>query len=468
VTEPGTDPVTERPHPLSPLVKGWIAVAAVVAYIVQDIPRGGLGDWERMWWLLAAAVGVGFLGPLVIGYFSWRFTRFVIDDEQVRIEHRFIEHRSERIAFTKIQSVDVVQPLVARIIGLAALRIDIGSQGGSKTIEYLSRQRAYQLRDYLVARAHGTQLSAEGSFAQPVGGLFEDRSAADRVVVRVPALRLVGATLLGEGFVVPALVTIGVSALGVALSGDLRAVVGAVLAAPVALALASILVSRLRTELNFTLTVTAAGGVRVARGLTSLVSQTIPLDRIQGIEICQSLPWRPFGWYRMRMSVLGYAIGGDEGQVSTVLLPVGHRDDVDAVLAAVWPSVDVGSIPLRRVPRRARWFRWLDAQTFAWGHDEQVLVAVGHLLVSRMAIVPHARVQSVRLVQGPVQRRLRLASVEAHISPGPVILTCQHLDAADARHLAMTELDRMRSARGRAHKIIGVDRGSSTTDDQPQ
>ena len=55
---------------------------------------------------------------------------------------------------TKVQSIDVVQPFVARLFGLAALQIDVGS-GAGKKIEFLHRTRAYQLRDYLLARAGG-------------------------------------------------------------------------------------------------------------------------------------------------------------------------------------------------------------------------------------------------------------------------------------------------------------------------
>ncbi len=76
-----------------------------------------------------------------------------------------------------------------------------------------------------------------------------------------------------------------------------------------------------------------------------------------------------------------------------------------------------------------------------------MLVSHGGLFVPRTSVVPHGRVQSVRLIQGPLQRRLGLASVEAHTTPGPVNLVCRHLALGPARELALTELDRMRHAR---------------------
>ena len=442
--------ISERPHPLSPVVKGWIAIAAVLFFGLQELPSHDLSMIGRVWWLIAVVIGLAFVVPLVLGYFSWRYTRFLIDDEQVRIEHNFISHRSERIAFTKIQSVDVVQPLVARLFGLAALRIDVGASGSAKSIEFLARDRAYQLRDYLITRAQGTRTTVIESAQRPVGDILADRSVADRVVVRVPTGRLAASIVISNGtlvFLVAATILVSVAAL----TGTLNAVFSTVFLVPWLIAAGTMLLNRIRNEYNFTLSTTADGGLRTASGLTSLVSQTVPRDRVQAVDISQPLVWRAFGWYRVRLDVLGLGMpSGDEGGVpANLLLPVGPRPEVDAVLAALWPALDLPAIAMRPIPQRARWLRWFDAHTYRWGFNDHVLVASGFLLNPRTSIVPHAKVQSVRLRQGPLQRRLRLASVQAHTTPGPVDVVCRHLDAPDARRLAMSELDRMRAARQR-------------------
>lgn len=447
---PSSGTISERPHPLSPIVKGWIAIAAVFFFGLQELPIRDLDTIGRIWWLLAAIVGLAFVVPLVLGYFSWRFTRFVIDDEQVRIERNFISHHSERIAFTKIQSVDVVQPLVARLFGLAALRIDVGSQGGAKSIEFVTRDRAYQLRDYLISRAHGARITVTESARRPVGDLMADRSQVDRVIVTVPTGRLAASIVASNGtFIALALTTLAVTVS--TLTGNLTALFSTVLVLPWLIAVGSMLLGRIRNEYNFTLTTTADGGLRTASGLTSLLSQTVPRDRVQAVDVTQPLVWRLFGWYRVRLDVLGLGepTGNDSGAPSNILLPVGPKSEVDAVLAALWPTLDLSAIAMHPIPKRARWLRWFDAQTHYWGYDQRVLVTRGFLLNRRTSIVPHARVQSVRLRQGPLQRRLRLATVQAHTTPGPVDVVCRQLDEADARHLAMSELDRMRAARHR-------------------
>ena len=51
------------------------------------------------------------------GVLTWRTTTFVADDDEFRIERRLVSQTSTRIDYTKVQSVDLTQPLAARILG---------------------------------------------------------------------------------------------------------------------------------------------------------------------------------------------------------------------------------------------------------------------------------------------------------------------------------------------------------------
>ena len=95
----------------------------------------------------------------VAGFVTWYFTRFVIDDDELRIETGAVFKNSKRIPFERLQSVDIIQPLAARIFGLAELRIEAGAGDSTTKLRYLSRPRPPRLRDYLLARAHGQQAS---------------------------------------------------------------------------------------------------------------------------------------------------------------------------------------------------------------------------------------------------------------------------------------------------------------------
>ena len=92
-----------------------------------------------------------------------------------------------------------------------------------------------------------------------------------------------------------------------------------------------------------------------------------------------------------------------------------------AVLARVLPGVDVDAVPAdrRAAPRP------VGCDPFGWrrlgvGADDRVLVTRTGRLTRVTDVVLHEKVQSVRLRQGPLQRRLGLASVHLDTTPGPV------------------------------------------------
>ena len=166
------------------------------------------------------------------------------------------------------------------------------------------------------------------------------------------------------------------------------------------------------------------------------------------MEVSTPLLWRPLGVSRITMTVLGGA-GLSDVEQSTVLLPIGDDEQVRAALDALWPGFRLDSVHLNGIPKRARWFRWFDQTVIAWGFDDEVVVTRKGLFNRTLSIVPHARSQSVRLAQGPLQRRLGLADVYVHTSSGPVTVSCSHLDASDARTFVMGQMDRTRAARAR-------------------
>ena len=51
---------------MSPIVKGWIAIAAVLFFGLQDVPIRDLETPGKIRWLLAAIVGLAFVVPLAL------------------------------------------------------------------------------------------------------------------------------------------------------------------------------------------------------------------------------------------------------------------------------------------------------------------------------------------------------------------------------------------------------------------
>lgn len=436
--------VTERPHPLTPVARSWIALVAMGFFLVRGFLEGDLDQGGRFGPLVIGVVaGIWLVVSIVHGYFDWRFTRFVIDDEQVRIDRKFINHTSERISFSKIQAVDVIQPLAARLMGLAKLRIDVGDALGAKQIEFLSRERAGRLRDYLLARAHGSRISVEQSARGPASDAWHDLSDADQVIVRMTPRRLVVAALTQLDWLVWFVVVLVLLVWGAAGRNLLPALGGSL---AVVLGLAGTVVGRVVNQWNYTLT-RSSGGLRITRGMTNLTSQSVPTDRVQGVVVTQGLLWRLLGLHKVQMTVLGTVAASGDESVSGVLVPAGTRAEVNAALAAIWPLTSLDAVPMERVPARARWRHPLRWRTMHWGFDDHLLVSRRGVFVRREDAVPHARVQSVSLSQGPWLRRLRLARIRADITVGRVDLWIGGLDAGQARELTLGEMDRCRRAR---------------------
>ena len=438
---------TERPHPLTPLIRGWVVLVAVVITFGRQLIPDGSGDngLPPLTWLVIGIAAVCVLA-IVAGLFSWWFTRFVIDDEELRIDTGAVFRSSKRIAYERIQTVDLLQPMAARIFGLAELKIDVGSGENQTRLRYLARSDATRMRDYLVARAHGEQADRTRSSSADA---FADRSATDRIIAQVSPTRLVGAFFLSteliSSVVFVAIAYAVTSFLGVGLYS-------LPILLPFAVGIVTMLSRNVLSQFNYTLA-ESGRGLRVTRGLTNLSSQSIPIDRVQGLRITQPILWRRVGWYRIDVDVLGIKTSGDNdnnASSTSILQPVATATQVSAVLGLIMPSVDLDAVEMHRSPRRSAWLRPFDFWTMRYGWSEDVIVGQIGWLIRTREIVPHEKTQSVRVEQGPLQRRLRLSSVSVHTTPGPVDMVARHLETSLARVLAMTQLDRARTARGRA------------------
>ncbi len=443
---PAPAKATERPHPLTPLIRGWVVLVAVMLAVGRQLlDNGGTRGLPSLHWI---AIGVATICVIaaVAGFVTWYFTRFVIDAEELRIESGAIFRSSKRIAFERIQTVDLLQPFAARIFGLAELRIDVGTGEHQTRLRYLSRADATRLRDYLVARAHGERADAGRASS---ADLITDRSLTDRVVAQVPSSRLVAAFFTSTEFW-SSLIGLGLVYL---ITGILHVAVYALPALiPYLIGLISMIGRSVFAQFHYTLA-ESGRGLRVTRGLANLTSQSIPLDRIQGVRIAQPLLWRPWGWYRIDVDVLGVRTTRDENNASarsSVLQPVATADQVRAALELIWPDADADAIALHRVSRRAAVLRPFDFWTLRYGWDDELAVVQHGWLIRVHELVPHAKTQSVRIVRGPVQNRLRLASVHLDTTPGPVDAVLRHLDHPIARSFALGQLDRARAARARS------------------
>lgn len=428
--EPGAHEGWSRLHPLTPLLRGGRVV------LVLFVVLGQQGLREASPEALAAVVVVVGLPVALGGWLSWRAMRYRLTPTELQVESGVLTKRSRRVPLARLQSVDVVRPLFARFLGLAELRMEVvgGGAGAEAPLSYLTEDDATDLRVRLL------ELSS--------GRAGRDREAPpepEKVLVVVPPGPLVWSTVLGAP--VQALAGL-VVVVGVVAAVDVSLVGGVLLAAlPMMFGVASFAVRRVLVEYNFT-AAEAPDGLRLKQGLLDKHSSTIPAGRVQTIRIREPLLWRRFDWVRVEVDVAGYSAGGgSEQQLTTgALLPVAPKDLgrrlVARVLGGPLPDADA------RPPRAARLLAPLSYRRLALGVDDRHLVSTYGVLTTTTDVVPLAKVQSLRLTAGPLQRRLGLSTLHVDTAgrrlPGAVV---PHRGEREAQALLEELTVRARAAR---------------------
>lgn len=418
-----------RLHPLTPLLRGWAFLAAGFAYVGQDAFRSG--DPGRLLIVVPAIAVVGF----AFGFASWWFTRYGFDGDDLRIDSGILQRRSRRVRMDRLQAVDVVRPLAGRLLGLSELRMEVAGGGESDApLAYLSADDAVRLRAELLARSAGIDADTP--------------EAPERLIHQVPLGRLVWSTVLSGAFVTGVVLIAALVGLGAVFSfaSDSPVVVALPSLVPGFIGVGVALWYQLGRNFGFTLA-ESPDGFRIRKGLLDTRAQTVPPGRIQGVAIVQPLLWRPCGWVRVDVDVAGYA-GSSSGETNTSrLLPVATFPEAVWVLREVLPGAEPAAVELAPVPRRAAWLRPIGWLRLAYGADERVIVAREGVLYRTLTIVPHAKTQSVRITQGPLQRLLSLATVRVDTTPGPVDAVIRHRPQEEARAILEAQARRARLAR---------------------
>ena len=227
---------------------------------------------------------------------------------------------------------------------------------------------------------------------------------------------------------------------------------------------------------NFKITPSGQGGVTLRYGFTGTHTQNVMVERIQALAVEQSILWRAFGWYRIKMTIAGIGIEKNDNQkvvTRNVALPVGNKQETLMVLRLLLPALDEaqaqvlldtadGSLKSQKpqvpamivTPSSARWMDLLTwkrngvttvgytagsvqattridsdaARSSVSEHTRGDLLLIrGGYFIRTLSIVPVSRVLSVSRGQGPLQRAFGCASVHFGTVPGPVRTLMMHL-----------------------------------------
>jgi len=491
VTAEAEQPTLEwrRVHPVTPAIRSWKAFVGIIA----------IGSWQFTdnfsdtrdfvanggWRWVLLGIGVVVLVAAAYSALAWRFTRFAVGEQAVHLNTGILFRQQRQARLDRLQSVDVVRPLLARLAGLSQLTLEVAGAIDSKVeLAYLKDDDAMALRAELLAKAAGVRLEAARSVGAadggaeggakaglgegvPTSGAPRVEEAPEQTVLEVPVGRLVGSIALSGTLIGFVLIILGTSitAIVLAASGRLSGVGSSVgefiFLIPVVLGFLSVVWSKFSKGYGFRAAI-SPDGIRLAHGLLETRAQTIAPGRIQAIELVQPLLWRRSGWWFVRMNVAGYGSVGDVADSSTTLLPVGTLDDallaswlvlpdlgtddaVGALTEAMTGSGDADGFTL--MSQRLRWIAPLTYRRNGFLVTERALLMRRGRLRRSVQIVPHERTQSLRLEQGLLARALRVSAFAVDSVSGPVRATIENLDYPVASELIASQAARARQAR---------------------
>ncbi len=500
------DETWTKVHPLSPLVRGWVTIVAIPAAFFAYNWEMWSNLWTA-WrsgelidnvqsnplpYLIGGGAFLALALLIFVGFtLSWWFTRYKITEEHVMVKSGIFVRQHRKARIDRVQAVDLRQPLLARLARLAELRFEVAEgDGTAATLAFLRKHEAEDLRTEIMDRAAGrapasvaddvpAEPGPEDSASGDVGnnGDFslisdiprhsvqqapdESHSPAhtpvpDRQIARVPIWRLIASMVCGPGGVVVVIAAgiyltyLGVTTAIVWLTGEedasLVMEVGLQPAVGIPIIFGAVVGfwGQLTGGWNFTATMTEAG-LRLKYGLTTTNTQTVPPGRVQAIQIQQGLMWRPFGWYKVIVTVAGYGLDS-----RTTLLPVGTGDDVMRLTAEMFPDLKVQNpeqvfmeglsgtgteLGFTQVPARARAFDPLVRKRRGFFTTPSAILLRDGRMTRRLTMVPHERIQSTALQQGPFARWRKVATLHIHIPSGPITALAKNQDLEQVRHL---------------------------------
>ncbi|MBP6011195.1 MAG: PH domain-containing protein [Alphaproteobacteria bacterium] len=463
-------PLPRRLHPIIPIV-------SLVRQLPELLlPTAGMValSWDKGLGMLLPAVGAMMLVVLAFQVLAWwRFTYTLLPNEMY-IESGVFSRNRRSIPWERVQDVEIERGPLARVLGLAKVKLQTGGSGSDEgLLDSIALADATALRDEIRAR-RGVAIAPAAQ--EPV---------AEPPVFRMTLTRILQAGLFNFSLIWLAVIVGAAQYFGQWLPSweevgewiglHERELWGMVNPATILFALVLFLVvstlagvtEMLVRNYGFTLS-HERRTLRLVRGLITRSEVAIPLRRIQAARTVDHWIKRRWGLCRVEVQSMG-AFGGMEE-----LAPLANANEAERVLTI---AGDFKRIAPDRFTPVAPIDRWYDALTKAlplavlsllaglvwppawlglvlavlWG-TAQVISARPHgwrveadVLQVRDGwfsqdhwLLPLGNIQSVSLSVGPLQRRLKLATVAVDSAGGQSDgLRIRNLAIDDARALVV-------------------------------
>lgn len=447
--------------------------ATLLLGLIRNIPQFGLLIPALAWgggrFPIGTALLIGVAALAVSGiivYLRWTRFRFGLDEDELVIESGLVAKNRRAIPFDRIHDVNIERGPLHRILGLAKLTVETGASGGDEgDLDAVSLADAEAIRDAIRRHRAGLAPVAEGEEVAPVDHPVIYAMSPGRVILSgIFGFSLVIIAILGAVLnQIDNVIDLGwifdvfesrASSYSDYILGHLLTSVLAFLAVFLTIGVVSGIIRSLLTDWGFTLTRTETG-VRRVRGLFTRTDTVIPVKRVQAGIILSGPVCRALGWLRFAVQSVGGG-GGQEDKKSggqQVLMPLARPAEAAPLLGElelVEPPEAATMQPAGRayLLRRLVWMlvamipltvglikgeAWLLgavvifvllAPPLWWlsGRNHRFTLTPDWLFVQngwwgrKTIILPLAKVQTVSLDSGPIQRGLGSATLNIGVA----------------------------------------------------
>lgn len=434
-----------------------LAIPAALAFVAD----AGFG--RALWAAAVLALLVLFFNIL-----AWLRFRYGIGEREIVIESGLLSRNRREIPFDRIQDVDIERKLLARLFGLAKVRVETGAGGKDEgTLDSVTHAEALRLRETVRARRHGPS-------AEPAAAEAELAPAGETLfAMDMPRVLLFG--LFNFSLVYIA----GLFALLQTFDDALKAWLGfdiydparwvglfgerlpnrwtpgaaaAVLFLAVVLGVGAGIARTLARDHGYRLSL-EGGRFRRERGLFTRSEAVIARPRVQLGQIQTGPLRRALGWFGLTFQTLG---AGADSSGHQSAAPFARREELEPVLSATG-RLRLPSGALIRVSRRhvlrsiavalapaslaiavvaAAWRPgWmlvfllpllavraaLERHFHRYALDGDLLHVASGIWRQRLWMVPLARAQALSLSRSWLQRRLGLATLSIDTAGAPML-----------------------------------------------
>lgn len=409
-----------------------------------------------------------FVPSVLFELFKYLTLRYRFTDDDLIIRQGLLFRNERHIRFRRIQNIDIVQRPLHRLLGVADVKIETASGSEPEAqLQVLSLEAVARMRQHVFADNTGEpSLGADEAVpaSQPEPSPHADSSS--RVVLRIPTAELVILGLISNRGMVLILIAAGFlwefdlaerieldwlfeSAVG--LSPTTMVAAGAVLLVGVLIVLRTLSVVWMILRFHGYVLERVGEDLRITCGLLTRSSATIPRRRVQFLSVHQTLLARWTGRAAIRLETAGSETGEESEAVVSGkwFVPIVRRDQVGAVVGALFPDLDLENLPWQGLAPRARgrmirvalmvallatlgcvlliqpwgalagvvwvplavWHALASFRLTAWAHPPAGLAFRSGVLTRKLSVAFYDKMQVITLKESPFDRRHDMASL---------------------------------------------------------